>query len=343
VTGVTGSTRRPPPLIRTASGEVEHEHRSRRANALEALAATLLLLLAFRTGIGLPPDAGEPSWARAAGLGLAMLVGAYTLFAAPWVHGDGWHGLGLAAPFELRSEWTRRGVAFRAAAAVLVTAVPALLAWAGWGAMLVRLGIRQTWPDMYGRMISPPWSVLGMTLTAVVIGPALAVFLIRWNNLATATRAAGRPFGALLAVVAAAAAVSAAGSGDWTRFSEFTWMDGSRAFLPRLAAYLPWGLLQQWFFLAYLNTRVRKAVPETGWGGMPGRVVSAALTGLAFCAIHWPNAPLMALTFAGGCVSGWLFQQDRSRNLFLLGLAHAFAGALVTTLTAVRMGVGARL
>ena len=93
---------------------------------------------------------------------------------------------------------------------------------------------------------------------------------------------------------------------------------GTPRSFPRLAAYVPWALLQQWLVLSYFNTRIRKAVPRSGWAGLPGRAITAGLTGLAFGALHWPNAPLVAVTCVGGCVSGWLFQRDRSRNLFLL-------------------------
>lgn len=330
--------------IETSCGEIEHERLSRRANAAEALIVYLLIQSALRLGIGLPPQPGEAPWLRATGLALAGLVATYVIVVAPWVHDDGWHGRGLARPLELFAIWPQQSPKFRLAGTALILALPILLAWVGWSSLLIRLGIRLTWPEVYDQLSDTPWSTVGTAATAVVFGLVFSGFLIRWTNLASAARALSWPVGVLLAGIVVVAATSAAGSGDWTRFCELTWTGHGRgAFLPRLAAYVPWGLLQQWLLLAYFNTRVRKAVPKSGWAGLSGRAVTAGLTGIAFGALHWPDVPLVTLSCVGGCVSGWLFQQDRCRNLFLLGLAHGMAGTMVATLTSVRMGVGPRL
>jgi hypothetical protein len=169
----------------------------------------------------------------------------------------------------------------------------------------------------------------------------LAGFVVRWSNLASAARDLWRPLGVMLVLLGAAAAVVAAVSGDWIPIRDFSvYGQGSRSFVPQLVAYVPWGLLQQCLLLGYFNTRIRKAVPAAGWAGIPGRHISAGLTGLAFGAVHAPQVPLMAFTCLSGCVLGWLFQRDRSRHLFLMGLAHGLAGAIVATLTSVRMEVG---
>jgi hypothetical protein len=177
---------------------------------------------------------------------------------------------------------------------------------------------------------------------AAILGLALAAALIRWANLGTAARAAAWPVGLLLTGVVASAWLAAVSSGNWTRFGQFSWL-GRAGFFPQLAAYAPWALLQQWLLLSYLNTRIRRTVPRTGWLGLPGRVITTGLTGLAFGAMHAPNVPLALLTFAGGCVSGWLFQRDRSRNLSVVALAHGLAGTLLATLTTVPMNVGPRV
>lgn len=327
--------------VETACGEIEHERLSRRANATEALVVYLLIQAALWFGIGLPPVPGGTSWLRVTGLTLAGLVGFYAIVVAPWVHDDDWHGRGVSRPLELSALWPQYSRARRVGAVLLVLAIPVLLVGVNWDSLLVRLGIRLTWPDLYGRLTVTPWRQLGTAGTAIGVGLVLAAFLIRWTNLGSAARLLAWPVGLMLVGIVGVAACLAAGSGDWTRFREFAWA-GRRgnAFFPRLAAYLPWGLLQQWLILAYFNTRIRKAVPTSGWAGLPGRAVTAALTGIAFGALHWPNVPLVVFTCLGGCVSGWLFQQDRCRNLFLLGLAHGLAGALVAALTLVRMKVG---
>ncbi|MFO7691683.1 MAG: hypothetical protein R6V57_01235 [Vicinamibacterales bacterium] len=328
------AARRDRRLIETSGGEFENERLSRGANAAEALAVFLLLQVVLQSGIGSPPRPGDDPLARGIALAAAVIVGIYAILVAPWLHRDGRHGRGLPEPSELRGAWNRYDTARRLGAVVIVLAVPAVVAGAGWDSLLVRLGVRLTWPALYAELTAPPWSAAGTAVAAAVFGLAIAGLLIRWTNLGSAARAMAWPVGFLLAGIAAAAALQAAGSGDGIRV---------RLLIPRLAAYVPWALLQQWVLLAYFNTRIRKAVPPAGWGGLPGPFIAAGLTGVAFGSMHWPDAPLASLTCVAGVVSGWLFLRDRSRNLFLLALAHALAGALATALGLLRMGVGPRL
>jgi len=344
VTALTAVERGVSHPIETSCGETERDRFSRRENAIEALAVYALVQAALWSGIAGSTQPGTIAWPRAIGLAVAAAVAVYIIAVAPRIHGDGWRGLGLAQPFEFTAFWAQATPASRVGAVALALAVPLLIVAVGWDALLVRLGIRLTWPDVYARLIAAPWRQIGSLGTAMAIAPLLALLLIRWMNLGRAARALARPIGVLLAGIIAAALIGAAVSGDWTRIREFAWMGRQNAaFLPRLAAYVPWALLQQWLVLSYFNTRIRKAVPRSGWAGLPGRAITAGLTGLAFGALHWPNAPLVAVTCVGGCVSGWLFQRDRSRNLFFFALAHGLAGALLATLTPIRMSVGPRL
>ena len=48
----------------------------------------------------------------------------------------------------------------------------------------------------------------------------------------------------------------------------------------------------------------------------------------------------MAITFAGGILFGWFFQNDEYRNLFIMGIAHGVGGTLVGMLTPIEMNVG---
>jgi len=331
-------------LMETSCGEVEPERWSRLENGIEALVVYAVLQAALWSGIASPAPLSPIAWPRALGLAAVGVVALYVVLAAWRVHGDTWNGLGLNSPLGFAGFWARSGTWSRLGSAALVLAIPLLVAAVGWDSLLIRLGVRLTWPGAYSRLTEPPWRQAGSLITALAFGALLASVLIRWSNLGSATRQLALPVGLLLAGIVTAALVSAVVTGDWTRFHAFAWT-GRRdtAFLPRLAAYLPWGLLQQWLFLSYLNTRIRKAVPMAGWLGVPGRAIAAGLTGLAFGVIHWPNAPLAALTCIAGCVSGWLFQRDCSRNLFLFSLAHAVAGALLTALTPIRMTVGPQL
>jgi hypothetical protein len=85
-----------------------------------------------------------------------------------------------------------------------------------------------------------------------------------------------------------------------------------------LAAYLPWGLAQQYALNGYLLNRLDAALPDRA---------ASLLTALLFCVAHVPNPFLMAITLPlGWCAT--LFYR-RTRNLYVLGIAHAAIGLLL--------------
>ena len=82
-----------------------------------------------------------------------------------------------------------------------------------------------------------------------------------------------------------------------------------------LAAYLPWGVFQQYMLNGYFLTRFdavlsRRAAP----------LVSAAL----FSGAHTPNWFLMAVTLVGGYAATQFYR--RHQNLYFLGLADGVFG-----------------
>jgi membrane protease YdiL (CAAX protease family) len=86
-------------------------------------------------------------------------------------------------------------------------------------------------------------------------------------------------------------------------------------FVPGLlsfAAYLPWGVFQQYLLNGYFLNRLR------GWG---------TVTAVLFAAAHAPNWFLMAFTLIAGYGATLLYR--RCRNLYVLGLAHAIIGFLL--------------
>ena len=93
---------------------------------------------------------------------------------------------------------------------------------------------------------------------------------------------------------------------------------GLEGALVALAAYLPWGLLQQYMLNGYFLNRFDALIP---------RRAAVMLTAALFCGAHAPNWFLMGVTLAGGYVSALVYRQHR--NLYFLGLAHAIAGFLV--------------
>lgn len=90
-----------------------------------------------------------------------------------------------------------------------------------------------------------------------------------------------------------------------------------QAFLA-LAAYLPWGLSQQYMLNGYFLNRFDKSLAPrpAGW-----------LTALLFAAAHTPNWFLMAIALAGGWCAIQVYR--RHRNLYFLGIAHAAVGFLL--------------
>jgi membrane protease YdiL (CAAX protease family) len=84
------------------------------------------------------------------------------------------------------------------------------------------------------------------------------------------------------------------------------------------AAYLPWGLLQQYVLNGYFLNRLEASVSHR-----PAAAISAAL----FSGAHTPNWFLMAVTLVAGYVCARVYR--RYPNLYFLGAAHATLGFLL--------------
>ena len=85
-----------------------------------------------------------------------------------------------------------------------------------------------------------------------------------------------------------------------------------------LAAYLPWGLAQQYALNGYFLNRFDAAL---------SRRAASCLAVLLFSAAHVPNPFLMAVTLPLGWCATLLYR--RTRNLYVLGIAHAAVGLLL--------------
>ncbi len=85
-----------------------------------------------------------------------------------------------------------------------------------------------------------------------------------------------------------------------------------------LAAYLPWGLAQQYALNGYFLNR---------FDALASRRVSPWLAAAAFCCAHAPNWFLMAVALVLGYASARIYR--RYRNLYFLGMAHAAVGFLL--------------
>ena len=88
--------------------------------------------------------------------------------------------------------------------------------------------------------------------------------------------------------------------------------------LVNLAAYWPWGLVQQYLVNSYFLNRMQSVSNprRASW-------ISAAM----FSGAHLPNLFLMAVTFGAGFCGARVYL--KYRNLYFLGLAHGIIGFLL--------------
>jgi hypothetical protein len=86
--------------------------------------------------------------------------------------------------------------------------------------------------------------------------------------------------------------------------------------LPAAAVYLPWAFLQQYIFEFYLLGRLLYLAPAP---------VALGGVAMAFCVVHYPRIPVMAVTAVAGLV--WAAHYRRFGNLLPLALSHALLGS----------------
>jgi len=84
------------------------------------------------------------------------------------------------------------------------------------------------------------------------------------------------------------------------------------------AAYVPWGVFQQYALNGYFLNRLRAAM---------GRRAASLIAAALFCGVHAPNWFLMLVAFPAGYCATRIYR--RYRNLYVLGLAHATVGFLL--------------
>jgi Type II CAAX prenyl endopeptidase Rce1-like len=87
----------------------------------------------------------------------------------------------------------------------------------------------------------------------------------------------------------------------------------------RFLGYFSFCLLQQVALNSYLMNRLLPAVKSQIW--------TAAICGVIFAALHWPNPVLVPVTLIGGFAMCWLFA--RQRNILPLTLGQSILGASV--------------
>jgi Type II CAAX prenyl endopeptidase Rce1-like len=91
-----------------------------------------------------------------------------------------------------------------------------------------------------------------------------------------------------------------------------------RWFMYAWAAYLPWGLFQQYVMNAYFLNRLE---------GVLSRRTAPLAVAVLFCGAHLPNWFLMGVGLLTGYCCALIYR--KYKNLYFLGLAHATVGALL--------------
>lgn len=89
--------------------------------------------------------------------------------------------------------------------------------------------------------------------------------------------------------------------------------------LKSLLVYPGWGLIQQYAMQSFTYRRIREAT------GHPS--AAAAVSAMAFAALHYPNLALAGTTFVGGYV--WCRLFERHPNLFTLAVSHGWLAVLL--------------
>lgn len=122
----------------------------------------------------------------------------------------------------------------------------------------------------------------------------------------------------------------------WYIFKDDAFIMMRKATMARIignwTGYIYWGLAQELLFLGYWCTLLTKIYKN--------KYVIAFLSSMCFGLIHFPSWPLMIFTCVGGFFWAIAWQRNDSRNLFIMGAIHGYAGTLVAKFIPITMSVG---
>lgn len=180
-----------------------------------------------------------------------------------------------------------------------------------------------------------PWRVPGMDIGLAMVGLVLLWCFGRsaheriWGPPASSGLTRLRRGSATMLRFTLPMLVAFAAVGVWHAYgARQQWADVPPGlFTPRffllLTIYIPWALMQQAIFQFYLLGRLRVLVPSAS------PVLVAAVNGVVFGAVHWPEWDVVVITIAAGLVWSYAYQRDRS--LVPIAVSHALLGTAYFT------------
>ena len=329
-----------PVEIQTSIGETEFDTFSKKQNLIEGILIELLIMASIWFFVYYLGMVLELRVFEYIGYVLMGFGGIYAIFLVPYLHRDSWHGLGLGKPLEIKSLLSQLKTNKKRQLIVTVIVLGVIYNYTtlpNWSLVLIRFGLRGRNPDLFRFLTQTAEGTIIAIITGIFTYLILVLVLIRWDNFLDAAKVL-IPFGGLFCLgIVITGMVYATIGNDWSLFENFRWISqDSDSFLTHASFYTMWGIVQQYLFLSYFNTRFRKGFENS----KRGQFLCALFTGLCFGLIHMPFLPLSTLTFIGGFLYAYFFGKDKYRNLFIVGIAHGFGGTLVSMLTPMVMNVG---
>jgi membrane protease YdiL (CAAX protease family) len=330
--------------LQTSSGETEVDRFSKRENLIEGIGVYALIHFAMWILIGIFDLQMGIAFIGYIGYGLMGVAGLYVIFISPYLHADGWHGWGFSKPLEaisLLKHSTPRERNRLLVSIIILGIITACFILPVWPYVLIRFGLRGNFPDMYVMLTTTPTGTIIALLTGVLLYFVLTLFIIRWDNLFSALKKLIPLALGFWGCLILTGVVYALVLDDWSRFTNFQFVSSDEnSLLTHSFFYMLWGTIQQWLFLGYFNTRLRKGIPAGKIGPFSGKFICALLTGFFFGILHAPYWEVVIVTFIGGCFFGLFYQDDRLRNLFFSGLAHGIGATLLNLLTPIILAAG---
>ncbi|MHA1869759.1 MAG: hypothetical protein ACTSXF_02320 [Promethearchaeota archaeon] len=308
-------------------GIEEQDAFSKKFNFFEGIvvyALVIFIMWGIIWPFALNPNGPQIHKAENVGYVLLGILAIWAMIISPILHKDTFKGIGLGHPRQF-IEFVRIMVKKRKFTHFFILIVGiCILTWAALtysSEILESITITEIIPAEFI-----------LTILVLAAFAFICFFMIRWDNFIQSFKmiligwAIVGTFLITLAVIYCELGVQ-----DWEKFQTFH-LFGSDGFLINWFGYIFWGFMQHYLFLGYFNTRLRKGLPAKKILGIHGKYWSSILNTLYFGVIHFPAWNLAIFAFVGGFYFAYIFQKDKYRNLFAMGIIHGFGGALLPLL-----------